>query len=42
MLNVRTRWASGHISIEVNEAADSLADAEAKEPSTPFGLAAQL
>ncbi|KAI1676084.1 hypothetical protein KJE20_14341, partial [Pyrenophora tritici-repentis] len=27
--------------IEGNEAADSLADAEAKEPSTPFGLAAQ-
>ena len=39
--NVKIRWAPGHTNIEGNEAADSLADAEAKEPSTPFGLAAQ-
>jgi hypothetical protein len=39
--HVKIRWAPGHTNIEGNEAADSLADAEAKEPSTPFGLAAQ-
>ncbi|KAI1676233.1 polyprotein [Pyrenophora tritici-repentis] len=41
MPNVEVRWAPGHTDIEGNEAADNLADAEAKEPSTPFGLAAQ-
>jgi ribonuclease HI len=39
--NVEIRWAPGHTNIEGNEAADSLADAEAKEPSAPFGQAAQ-
>jgi ribonuclease HI len=39
--NVKIRWAPGHTDIEGNEAADRLADVEAKEPSTPFGLAAQ-
>ncbi|KAF2843846.1 hypothetical protein T440DRAFT_523952 [Plenodomus tracheiphilus IPT5] len=39
--NVKIRRAPGHTNIEGNEAADNLADAEAKEPSTLFGLAAQ-
>jgi ribonuclease HI len=39
--NIKIRWAPGHTNIEGNEAADNLAEAEAKEPSTPFGLAAQ-
>ncbi|RYN87203.1 hypothetical protein AA0119_g12584 [Alternaria tenuissima] len=41
MPDIKIRWAPGHTNIEGNEAADSLADAEAREPSTPFGLAAQ-
>lgn len=41
MPNVTIRWAPGHTDIEGNEAADRLADAEAKQPSDPFGLAAQ-
>ncbi|KAI1676235.1 hypothetical protein KJE20_14167 [Pyrenophora tritici-repentis] len=41
MPNVEVSMGTRHTDIEGNEAADNLADAEAKEPSTPFGLAAQ-
>lgn len=40
--DINIRWAPGHTNIDGKEAADSLAEAEAEELSTPFGLAAQL
>jgi ribonuclease HI len=38
--NVSIKWAPGHMGIEGNEAADSLANLEAQHPSLPTGKAA--
>ena len=38
--DIHTKWCPGHTGILGNEEADSLADREAKDPSAPFGIAA--
>ncbi|KAF7572499.1 hypothetical protein PtrM4_074040 [Pyrenophora tritici-repentis] len=41
VFNIQVRWSPGHTRIIGNEAADRLADAEAKAPSQPYGMAAE-
>ena len=41
VFNIQVRWSPGHTGIIGNEAADRLADAEAKAPSQPYGMAAE-
>jgi ribonuclease HI len=41
VFNIQARWSPGHTGIIRNEAADRLADAEAKAPSQPYGMAAE-
>jgi hypothetical protein len=41
VFNIQVRWSLGHSRIIRNEAADRLADAEAKAPSQPYGMAAE-
>jgi ribonuclease HI len=39
--NIQVRWSPGHTEITGNEAADRLADAEAKAHSQPYGMASE-
>ena len=39
--DISVRWAPGHTGIEGNEAADALAEAEARNPQEPEGMASQ-
>jgi ribonuclease HI len=41
VFNIQVRWSPGHTGIIGNEAADRLADAEAKAPSQPYGMAVE-
>jgi len=39
--NIQMRWSPGHTRITGNEVADRLADAEARAPSQPYGMASE-
>ncbi|KAF2829576.1 hypothetical protein CC86DRAFT_404213 [Ophiobolus disseminans] len=41
IFDIQVRWSLGHTGIIGNEAADRLANAEAKAPSQPYGIAAE-
>lgn len=41
VFNIGVKWSPGHSGIEGNEAADTLADQEAHNPTAPFGEAAE-
>jgi hypothetical protein len=41
VFNIQVGWSPDHTGIIGNEAADRLADAKAKAPSQPYGMAAE-